>query len=102
MNPKVDFYFNKAKKWQQELKKLRTVVLGCRLTEELKWGKPCYTLEGKNVALIVAFKDYCALLLPKGALLKDPKRILVTPGQMQSTRQIRFAMWRTSSGWNPS
>lgn len=90
MNPRVDFYFDKAKTWQKERKKLRTIVLACGLTEELKWGKPCYTLDGKNITLIVAFKNYCALLLPKGALLKDPKRILVTPGQMQSTRQIRF------------
>jgi uncharacterized protein YdeI (YjbR/CyaY-like superfamily) len=91
MNPKVDFYFEKAEKWQKELEKLRTIVLDCHLTEELKWGCPCYTFEEKNIVLIHAFKDYCALLFMKGALLKDPKGILIQQSEhVQSARQIRF------------
>jgi uncharacterized protein YdeI (YjbR/CyaY-like superfamily) len=91
MNPKVDGYFNKAKKWQQESKKLRTIVLDCGLTEELKWGKPCYSFEGSNVVLIHGFKEYCALLFFKGALLKDAKGILVQQTEnVQAARQIRF------------
>ncbi len=77
MNPKVDWYFNKAGKWREEIKLLRTLVLDCGLKEELKWGCPCYTFEGANVVLIHTFKEYCALLFFKGALLKDPKKILV-------------------------
>ena len=79
-NPKVDFCFTKAKTWQKELKKLRTIVLGCPLAEELKWGQPCYTFEERNIVLIHAFKEYCALLFFKGALLKDGKRILIQDG----------------------
>jgi uncharacterized protein YdeI (YjbR/CyaY-like superfamily) len=91
MNPKVDFYFNKAKKWQEELKKLRTIILDCPLTEELKWGKPCYTFEKNNIVLIHDFKEYCALLFFKGALLKDAKGILIQQTQnVQAARQIRF------------
>jgi uncharacterized protein YdeI (YjbR/CyaY-like superfamily) len=91
MNPKVDFYFIKAKKWQKEFETLRSIVLDCQLTEELKWGNPCYTFEKKNIVLIHGFKDYCALLLFKGALLKDPKGILVQQTEnVQSARQIRF------------
>ena len=91
MNPKVDWYFSEAKKWQQESKKLRTIVLDCGLTEELKWGKPCYTFEGSNVVLIHGFKEYCALLFFKGALLKDAKGILVQQTEnVQAARQIRF------------
>ena len=91
MNPKVNFYFDKAKKWQEELRKLRTIVLDCGLTEELKWGVPCYTLEKSNVVLIHVFKEYCALLFPKGALLKDPKGILIQQTEnVQAARQIRF------------
>ena len=91
MNPKVDWYFSKAKKWQQESKKLRTIVLDCGLTEELKWGKPCYTFQGSNVVLIHGFKEYCALLFFKGALLKDAKGILVQQTEnVQAARQIRF------------
>src|SRR3982751_510067 len=90
-NPEVDFYFNKAKKWQEELKELRTIVLSCELTEELKWGVPCYTYEKRNIVLIHVFKDYCALLFFKGALLKDPKGILVQQTKnVQAARQIRF------------
>lgn len=90
MNPKVDFYF-KAKKWHEELEQLRKIVLGCGLTEELKWGVPCYTLENNNIVLIHVFKEYCALLFFKGALLKDPQGILVQQTKnVQSARQIRF------------
>ena len=89
-NPKVDFYFNKPSKWQEEYKLLRAVALDCGLTEELKWGCPCYTLEEKNVVLIHGFKEYCALLFMKGALLGDEKSILIQQtGNVQSARQIR-------------
>ena len=91
MNPKVDFYFNKAKKWQEELEQLRTIVLDCGLTEELKWGVPCYTFEKRNIVLIHGFKEYCALLFVKGALLNDPKGILIQQTKnVQAARQIRF------------
>jgi uncharacterized protein YdeI (YjbR/CyaY-like superfamily) len=91
MNPKVDFYFNKAKKWQEEINLLRTIVLGSGLTEEVKWGVPCYTFDGSNVALIHTFKEYCAVLFIKGSLLKDPKGILVQQTKnVQAGRQIRF------------
>ena len=90
-NPKVDWYFNKAKKWQEELERLRMIILDCGLTEELKWGVPCYTLQGSNVLLIHAFKDYCAILFHKGALLKDTRGILVQQTEnVQAARQIRF------------
>jgi uncharacterized protein YdeI (YjbR/CyaY-like superfamily) len=90
-NPKVDEVLRKTKKWQQEFKKLRTIALDCQLTEELKWGWPCYTLDNRNVVLIHGFKEYCALLFFKGALLKDPRRILIQQTEnMQSARQIRF------------
>jgi uncharacterized protein YdeI (YjbR/CyaY-like superfamily) len=90
-NAKVDGFLRKAKKWQPEFKKLRAMILDCDLTEELKWGFPCYTLEGRNVVLIHGFKEYCALLFFKGALLKDPKRILIQQTEnVQSSRQIRF------------
>ncbi len=91
MNPKVDFFFNKAQKWQEEFKELRTIALDCDLTEDLKWGCPCYTLENRNIVLIHGFKDYCALLLFKGLLMKDPKGILVQQTEnVQAARQIRF------------
>ena len=91
MNPGVDFFFSKAKRWQEEFKKLRKIVLGCGLTEELKWGKPCYTFQNANIVLIHGFKEYCALLFMKGALLKDPKKILVQQTEnVQAARQIRF------------
>jgi uncharacterized protein YdeI (YjbR/CyaY-like superfamily) len=91
MNPKVDFYFNKAKKWQEEIRLLRTIVLDCGLNEELKWGVPCYTLKKTNVVLIHSFKDYCALLFFKGVLLKDPKGILIQQTEhVQAARQLRF------------
>ena len=91
MNPKVDFYFSKATRWQAELRLLRTVVLECGVTEELKWGVPSYTFQKSNIVLIHAFKDYCALLFFKGALLKDDKHILIQQTKnVQSARQIRF------------
>jgi uncharacterized protein YdeI (YjbR/CyaY-like superfamily) len=91
MNPKVDFYFSKAKKWQEELEKLRTIVLDCGLFEELKWGVPCYTFQKNNIVLIHVFKEYCALLFFKGALLNDANHILVQQTEnVQSGRQIRF------------
>jgi len=91
MNPKVDFYFRKSKKWQEELEKLRNVVLDCQLTEELKWGVPCYTFQKSNIVLIHAFKEYCALLFFKGALLNDPNGILIQQTKnVQAGRQIRF------------
>ena len=91
MNPKVDFYFSKAEKWQEELKKLRTIVLDCQLTEELKWGVPCYSFQKSNIVLMHVFKEYCALLFMKGVLLKDPKGILIQQTEnVQAARQIRF------------
>ena len=91
MNPKVDFFFSKAKKWQQEFEKLRIIILDCGLTEELKWGVPCYTFQKKNIALIHGFKEYCAILFVKGALLKDDKGILIAQTEnVQAARQIRF------------
>src|SRR5436190_13286286 len=90
MNPSVDFYFSKGK-WQEETKLLRTIVLDCGLTEELKWGCPCYTLKKSNIVLIHVFKEYCALLFFKGVLLKDAKNILIQQTKnVQSARQIRF------------
>ena len=91
MNAKVDFYFNKAKTWQEELEKLRTIVLDCGLTEELKWGVPCYAFQKSNIVLIHVFKEYCAVLFFKGALLKDTNGILIQQTQnVQAARQIRF------------
>lgn len=91
MNPKVDWYFHKNKKWQTEIETLRMIVLDCDVTEELKWGVPCYTYNKSNVVLIHVFKDYCALLFHKGVLLKDPKGILIQQTEnVQSARQIRF------------
>lgn len=91
MNPKVDFFFNKATNWQEEYSELRMLVLDCGLTEELKWGCPCYTLQKSNIVLIHGFKNYCALLFMQGAILKDAKRILVQQTKnVQSARQIRF------------
>lgn len=89
-NPKVDGVLRQGKKWQEEFETLRTIILDCQLAEELKWYQPCYTLQKKNVVLIHGFKEFCALLFFKGALLKDPNRILVRPGQHQAARQIRF------------
>lgn len=91
MNPKVDFYFNKATKWQDELFQLRTIALDCGLIEELKWGVPCYTFQNNNIILIHDFKEYCAYLFFKGVLLKDPNGILIQQTEnVQVARQIRF------------
>jgi uncharacterized protein YdeI (YjbR/CyaY-like superfamily) len=90
-NPKVDGYLQKAKKSQEESKKLRTIILACGLTEELKWGKPCYTFQNSNIIIIQGFKEFCALLFCKGALLKDPNGILIQQTEnVQAARQIRF------------
>src|SRR6266700_3247433 len=80
MNPKVDGYLRKAKTWQEEMEKLRRISLDCGLTEELKWGKPCYTFQKSNIVIIQGFKEYCALMFCKGALLNDPTGILKKPG----------------------
>ena len=91
INHNIDWFFNKAAKWQKEIEQLRKIVLDCGLTEELKWGCPCYTFEGKNIVLIHVFKEYCALLFFKGALMKDPEGILIRQTEnVQSARQIRF------------
>src|SRR5215472_7081979 len=90
-NPKVDWFFTKAEQWREEYEKLRSIILDCDLTEELKWGKPCYSLENNNIILIHGFKEYCAVLFFKGALLKDPKGVLIQQTEnVQSARQIRF------------
>jgi len=91
LNPKVDEFLSEEKKWKEEFVKLREIVLGCELTEEFKWMHPCYTLNGKNIVLIHGFKEYCALLFHKGALLKDTHNILIQQTEnVQSARQIRF------------
>ena len=90
-NPKVDWFFNKAEKWKKEFEQLRMIILDCGLTEEVKWGNPCYTYEGGNVVLMHGFKEYCALLFFKGALLHDAKSILIQQTEnVQSARQVRF------------
>src|SRR5947199_4049850 len=89
MNPKVDGYLTRAKKWQEEFKTLRRILLDCGLTEELKWGKPCYTFQKSNIVIIQGFKEFCALLFCKGALLTDPKGILKKFG-WQAARRIPF------------
>ena len=94
-NPKVDAYLKKAKKWREEFKKLRMIVLDSPLTEELKWGKPCYTFQESNIVILQGFKEFCALLFAKGALLKDPKGLLEKPGEStQAARRIPFASVR--------
>lgn len=91
MNPKVDWFFSKAGKWQKEFEKLRTIIHECGLTEELKWGCPCYTFQKSNIVLIHGFKEYCALLFFKGALLHNSKGILIQQTEnVQSARQVRF------------
>ena len=91
MNPKVDWYFNKVSMWQESFLSLREIILDCNLVEELKWGLPCYTHSGKNIVVIQDFKEYCAIMFFKGALLKDAKNILVQlTDNVQSARQIRF------------
>src|ERR1700739_3566962 len=90
MNPKVDAFLGRAKKWQPELKKLGGIALDCGFSEYLKWGKPCYMLEDANIAVLQPFKDYCAIMFFQGALLRDEKGLLVTPGAVQAGRQMRF------------
>jgi uncharacterized protein YdeI (YjbR/CyaY-like superfamily) len=91
MNPKVDEFLSKDKKWQKELEKLRMIILDCQLTEELKWGKPCYTFQESNIVILYGFKEYCALGFFKGVLLNDANGILIKPGEnSQAVRQIRF------------
>src|ERR1700722_4640516 len=94
-NLKVDGYIERSEKWQKEVKKLRSIALGCGLAEELKWGVPCYTLDNSNIVLIHDFKEYCAFLFFKGALLKDPHGILIQQTKnVQAARQIRFTSIR--------
>lgn len=91
MNPKVNFFFENSGQWQEEFEKLRAIALSTELVEDLKWGCPCYTYEGKNIFLIHGFKEYCALLFFKGALMKDPDHILIQQSKnVQAARQIRF------------
>jgi len=95
MNPNVDFYFSKAKKWNKEIEHLRSIVLDCGLAEELKWGVPCYEFNDSKIVLIHVFKDYCALLFFKGALLNDPEGILIQQTKnVQAARQLRFTTLR--------
>lgn len=99
MNPKVDAFLSKATKWREEYEKLRAIALSCPLTEELKWGWPCYTLGESNIVLIHGFKEYCALLFFKGALLKDPNGILIRQTEnAQAGRQIRFTSAQEIAG----
>jgi uncharacterized protein YdeI (YjbR/CyaY-like superfamily) len=91
MNPKVDVYLSRSKKWQEEFEKLRMIILDCQLTEELKWGKPCYTFQESNIVIIQGFKEFCALLFCKGALLNDANGILEKPGEnTQAARRVPF------------
>ncbi|WP_176343631.1 DUF1801 domain-containing protein [Priestia aryabhattai] len=91
MNPKVDEFLSKAKKWKEEYETLRKIVLDCELTEDFKWMNPCYTFEKKNIVLMHGFKEYCALLFPKGSLLQDSHGILIQQTEnVQGARQIRF------------
>jgi uncharacterized protein YdeI (YjbR/CyaY-like superfamily) len=91
MSPKVDAFLKRQEKWRAPFEKLREILLGSGLHEDLKWGQPCYALDGKNVALIHGFKEYCAILFHKGALLKDPKAVLIQQTKnVQAARQIRF------------
>ena len=91
MNPKVDFYFNKAQKWQQEIERMRTIMLDCGLSEELKWGCPCYTFQKNNIALIHVFKEYCGVLFFKGALMDNAEGLLIQQTEnVQATRQVRY------------
>jgi uncharacterized protein YdeI (YjbR/CyaY-like superfamily) len=102
MNPKADVYFSKAKNWQPEMKKLRTIILDCQLTEELKWAKPAYTLQKKNVVIIIAMKEHCALMFCKGALLKDAHGLLTKPGEnTQAGRWIKFNSVRAIAEMEP-
>src|SRR5438552_16908184 len=102
MNPKVDWFFTKATDWQEEFEKLRNVCLDCGLSEELKWGCPCYTFEKRNIVLIHGFKEYCAILFVKGALLKDAKGIMIQQTEnVQAARKIRFTNVREIARMEP-
>ena len=102
MNSKVDDFFKKAKQWRREFEELRRIVLGCPLTEELKWGKPCYSFQESNIVIIQGFKEFCALLFTKGALLKDRKKILKKPGEnTQAARRIPFTDVREITEMEP-
>src|SRR5580698_7575138 len=102
MNPKVDAYLSKAKKWREEFEKLRMIALDCGLVEELKWAKPCYTFQNSNLVIIQGFKEFCALLFCKGALLKDAHGILKKPGEnTQAARRIPFTNVREIVGLEP-
>lgn len=91
MNSKIDTFLKQAKQWNKEMGTLREIILSCGLTEELKWRLPCYTIDDNNIVIIQPFKNYFAVMFFKGSLLKDPKKILATPGSSQAIRQIRFA-----------
>jgi uncharacterized protein YdeI (YjbR/CyaY-like superfamily) len=102
-NPKVDARIGEDQKWQKETERLRRICLGCGLTEELKWGKPCFTFQESNVVLIQGFKEYCALMFCQGALLKDPKGILKRIGEhTQAARQARFTSVREIAEVEPT
>jgi uncharacterized protein YdeI (YjbR/CyaY-like superfamily) len=102
LSPKVDAFLNRPQKWVVEFKKLRKIALDCGLTEELKWRLPCYMFQKSNIAIIQGFKEYCALMFFKGALLKDAKHILVAPGETQAGRQIRFTNVREIAEMEPT
>lgn len=102
MNPKVDEFIDRAGKWRDEFRALRGIALGCGLNEELKWRQPCYTLDGKNVLILGGFKEYCGLMFFKGALLADPKNVLIRPGEhTQAARQMRFTSVQEIIGSKP-
>jgi uncharacterized protein YdeI (YjbR/CyaY-like superfamily) len=102
MNPKIDAFLSEAQEWREETKQLRRIALGCGLTEEFKWRKPCYTFRESNVVIIQGFKEYCALMFCKGALLKDPHGILKKPGEhTQAARQVRFTQVRDVAEMEP-
>ena len=103
MNPAVDDYLNKAKKWQAEMKRLRVILLGCQLTEELKWKKPCYTFQGKNIVIIQGFKEYCALLFLKALCCPMPKAFLSKPEKIHKrAARSGLPIYRKSIVWSPS
>jgi uncharacterized protein YdeI (YjbR/CyaY-like superfamily) len=102
MNPKIDKFLREVETWRKETEELRAIILACPLTEELKWGKPCYSFQDSNILIIQGFKEYCALMFCKGALLKDPKGLLVKPGEnTQAARQIRFTHVREIVAMKP-
>jgi len=91
MNPKVDEHINQSKQWKEEMNALRAIILDCQLSEDFKWGKPCYSFDGKNIVIIQGFKEYFALLFFKGGIMKDSKQLLVKMGEnTQAGRQMRF------------